>query len=105
MIRRPPRSTLFPYTTLFRSEEDSAKLAAQRRQNHPQQQPVVDQRRDNPPPQPTTEQVSLNVKSPSTPEPAAAAPASEENAAANEELTLTKIYRVGPNDVLDIRIN
>jgi len=86
-------------------EEDSAKLAAQRRQNHPQQQPVVDQRRDNPPPQPATEQVSLNVKSPSTPEPAAAAPASEENAAANEELSLTKIYRVGPNDVLDIRIN
>src|SRR3712207_7646798 len=24
MIRRPPRSTLFPYTTLFRSEEDVA---------------------------------------------------------------------------------
>src|SRR2546421_4378328 len=24
MIRRPPRSTLFPYTTLFRSENDSA---------------------------------------------------------------------------------
>src|SRR2546430_12449140 len=23
MIRRPPRSTLFPYTTLFRSEQDS----------------------------------------------------------------------------------
>src|SRR5258708_29214824 len=23
MIRRPPRSTLFPYTTLFRSETDS----------------------------------------------------------------------------------
>src|SRR3712207_7368048 len=23
MIRRPPRSTLFPYTTLFRSEADS----------------------------------------------------------------------------------
>src|SRR3989442_9601924 len=23
MIRRPPRSTLFPYTTLFRSPEDS----------------------------------------------------------------------------------
>src|SRR3712207_8925500 len=22
MIRRPPRSTLFPYTTLFRSEDD-----------------------------------------------------------------------------------
>src|SRR5258708_11272468 len=27
MIRRPPRSTLFPYTTLFRSETDA--LAAQ----------------------------------------------------------------------------
>src|SRR2546422_7926566 len=25
MIRRPPRSTLFPYTTLFRSAVDSAK--------------------------------------------------------------------------------
>src|SRR2546426_7177773 len=24
MIRRPPRSTLFPYTTLFRSEESEA---------------------------------------------------------------------------------
>src|SRR2546430_7759820 len=32
MIRRPPRSTLFPYTTLFRSENDpaeSAQVAAQ----------------------------------------------------------------------------
>src|SRR5690348_18211156 len=26
MIRRPPRSTLFPYTTLFRSREDVAEL-------------------------------------------------------------------------------
>src|SRR5438132_4789171 len=26
MIRRPPRSTLFPYTTLFRSSRSSAKL-------------------------------------------------------------------------------
>src|SRR2546422_11320436 len=25
MIRRPPRSTLFPYTTLFRSEPDAAR--------------------------------------------------------------------------------
>src|SRR3712207_7407935 len=24
MIRRPPRSTLFPYTTLFRSKDDAA---------------------------------------------------------------------------------
>src|SRR3712207_7382493 len=28
MIRRPPRSTLFPYTTLFRSPEEVAALAA-----------------------------------------------------------------------------
>src|SRR3989449_1336556 len=27
MIRRPPRSTLFPYTTLFRSISDQATLA------------------------------------------------------------------------------
>src|SRR2546429_2150018 len=26
MIRRPPRSTLFPYTTLFRSEIDEAEV-------------------------------------------------------------------------------
>src|SRR3712207_7199008 len=26
MIRRPPRSTLFPYTTLFRSEDDVVHL-------------------------------------------------------------------------------
>src|SRR3712207_7196552 len=33
MIRRPPRSTLFPYTTLFRSVlEDHAELPAQRLQ-------------------------------------------------------------------------
>src|SRR5258708_11491310 len=38
MIRRPPRSTLFPYTTLFRSEEEvmaprmhRSRLLAQRR--------------------------------------------------------------------------
>src|SRR3712207_7951953 len=28
MIRRPPRSTLFPYTTLFRSDVDLLALAA-----------------------------------------------------------------------------
>src|SRR5437879_12714567 len=30
MIRRPPRSTLFPYTTLFRSHEDRIRLAGDR---------------------------------------------------------------------------
>src|SRR3712207_8885670 len=29
MIRRPPRSTLFPYTTLFRSHHRAGDLAAQ----------------------------------------------------------------------------
>src|SRR2546422_7940361 len=28
MIRRPPRSTLFPYTTLFRSQVDGRKVKA-----------------------------------------------------------------------------
>src|SRR2546422_4758151 len=28
MIRRPPRSTLFPYTTLFRSQETFERLVA-----------------------------------------------------------------------------
>ncbi len=86
-------------------EEDSAKLAAERRKN-PRPQPVAEQRRQDPPQQPVTAQVSLSVKAPSTAA-AAPAPAPEENAAAaaNEEATLTKIYRVGPSDVLDIRIN
>src|SRR2546426_3828916 len=30
MIRRPPRSTLFPYTTLFRSQRDDQALEARR---------------------------------------------------------------------------
>src|SRR2546430_3828048 len=30
MIRRPPRSTLFPYTTLFRSTDDSTRRRAVR---------------------------------------------------------------------------
>src|SRR3712207_8216965 len=32
MIRRPPRSTLFPYTTLFRSEEWVGLLRGRKRQ-------------------------------------------------------------------------
>src|SRR2546430_12458096 len=36
MIRRPPRSTLFPYTTLFRSQERVDTMAAKRlRPVHP----------------------------------------------------------------------
>src|SRR5437868_8943326 len=29
ILRRPPRSTLFPYTTLFRSEEDAVPAVGQ----------------------------------------------------------------------------
>src|SRR3712207_6867669 len=32
MIRRPPRSTLFPYTTLFRSEEPRPSLGVEPQQ-------------------------------------------------------------------------
>src|SRR5256885_11494874 len=38
MIRRPPRSTLFPYTTLFRSDDDGL---AQRTREVLAQHPVV----------------------------------------------------------------
>src|SRR3712207_8074912 len=31
MIRRPPRSTLFPYTTLFRSPEQALRIVEKRR--------------------------------------------------------------------------
>src|SRR3712207_7413735 len=34
MIRRPPRSTLFPYTTLFRSEAPSGVLVLQQKSKH-----------------------------------------------------------------------
>src|SRR2546429_5160538 len=36
MIRRPPRSTLFPYTTLFRSQLSVAEHPGRRRQRHAQ---------------------------------------------------------------------
>jgi protein involved in polysaccharide export with SLBB domain len=101
-------------------EQDNAKLTAQRQKNAPKPQPIA-------------EQVSISVKVPPAPDKAvvpektvekapdktpekepektaetvpekAVESSTEDNAAANE-LALTKIYRVGPNDVLDIRIN
>src|SRR5256885_15991306 len=39
MIRRPPRSTLFPYTTLFRSEDDAAVDHAGRLEEQPRRRP------------------------------------------------------------------
>src|SRR5256886_12400936 len=35
MIRRPPRSTLFPYTTLFRSEKPKAKEEEEKKEEKP----------------------------------------------------------------------
>jgi len=95
-------------------EEDNAKLTAQRQKAGPKPQPVA-------------EQVSISVKIPATsekpldkalekkpekvsekvadqPNEPAVETSDEVNAAA-KELALTRIYRVGPNDVLDIRIN
>ena len=69
-----------------------------------------------PPPQPIAEQISLNAKpvapsvaattqsDTSTNEITEASETTNTNAAA-KELGLTKIYRVGPGDVLDVRIN
>src|SRR5690349_23249669 len=34
MLRRPPRSTLFPYTTLFRSQDDLAVAQHHSRRHH-----------------------------------------------------------------------
>src|SRR2546427_5400563 len=43
MIRRPPRSTLFPYTTLFRSElAERAKVAARQLLRRDRRQLVLD---------------------------------------------------------------
>src|SRR2546429_3834309 len=36
MIRRPPRSTLFPYTTLFRSRSNNDRIDRARRERHGQ---------------------------------------------------------------------
>src|SRR5947208_9960613 len=59
MIRRPPRSTLFPYTTLFRSarplRRPARRTAAARRQNW---------RRDPPPAAPRSEEHTSELQSP-----------------------------------------
>ena len=104
-------------------EEDNAKLNAERKQrpqrtvepvkqsaNHivsePASEPIsqpLSQSTAQPVNQPISQPVSISVKAPPASEPTEET-AEEENAAA-KELALTKIYRVGPGDVLDIRIN
>src|SRR5215217_7512150 len=63
----------------------------------------VEERRETTPP-PVAQHVSMNVKAPPTPE-KAEEPSDDGNAAAANEIALTKLYRVGPGDVLDIRVN
>src|SRR3712207_7278058 len=52
MIRRPPRSTLFPYTTLFRSLPGRAVAAGQAALLDDPEQPVAVVRRQAPPLEP-----------------------------------------------------
>jgi polysaccharide biosynthesis/export protein len=89
-------------------EEDNTRLTAQRQKAAPKPQPVA-------------ERVSVTAKLPpapieKTPEKApektpeevseqAVEPSDDDGNAAANELSLTKVYRVGPNDVLDIRIS
>src|SRR5215204_5628490 len=40
MIRRPPRSTLFPYTTLFRTQDPALPAVAYRRPDQPPRPPA-----------------------------------------------------------------
>ena len=110
-------------------EEDNARLVAQRPKVVPKPVPKTDPKPEAEVSKPETQvprletqvskpetqvskpeaqQVSINLKAPpsASPEPQPAAePSDDVNAAAANELALTKIYRVGPNDVLDIRIN
>ena len=96
-------------------EQDNARLTAQRQRSAPKPQPVAEQvamTAKNPPPAParTPDKAAEKVaeKAPEKPPEKVSEQAvdtsDDVNAAANE-LPLTKIYRVGPNDVLDIRIN
>src|SRR2546425_6274696 len=48
MIRRPPRSTLFPYTTLFRSRQAGRVHAQRARADRPDVQPGGDPQRLRP---------------------------------------------------------
>jgi polysaccharide export outer membrane protein len=96
-------------------EQDSAKISAERRsakispeRRRTTTEPVaqkVAQQASPPTSEPTPEQVSVTAKVPPPTEKTDEPPDDENAAAEKEETALTKIYRVGPGDVLDIRIN
>ena len=86
-------------------------LALARTMAHQGPQPLNTPRVQAPPPKAESTQVSMSVKQPApattpakTESPANNEEASKGNSASND-VTLTKIYRIGPGDVLDIRIN
>src|SRR5277367_5896964 len=74
MIRRPPRSTLFPYTTLFRSTLPPARPARQYSPPHSPRRPNTRSAPQNPPPAPP-----LPAKA-ATPSPTNTGPASNRQA-------------------------
>lgn len=84
-----------------RDQEASDLLSLARTMAHGGSQPVA--RRQEPAPQSEGVQVSMTVKPPPTKTETSTEP-NEANAADNE-IPLTKIYRIGPSDVLDVRIN
>src|SRR5436189_3393979 len=66
MIRRPPRSTLFPYTTLFRSGLPRRRHCGRRRPQRPlwQVRPVRDRARAPLPDGPRSEEHTSELQSP-----------------------------------------
>lgn len=83
-------------------EQDSAKLRAQREKTSAKTQPAAEQVSRNAGVPPAPEKPV--EKTPETVSDIAAGTSDDGNVAASES-ELTKIYRVGPNDVLDIRVN
>src|SRR2546422_5926123 len=59
MIRRPPRSTLFPYTTLFRSTETTLSLSATNRVRRRRGTRAADDRSDQASKIAATTQISI----------------------------------------------
>src|SRR2546430_10401627 len=58
MIRRPPRSTLFPYTTLFRSASDHELLDRGPAQERPERVRKARHHRSTPPPDSPTDRLA-----------------------------------------------
>jgi protein involved in polysaccharide export with SLBB domain len=105
-------------------EQDNAKLTAQRQKTAPRPRAVADQvsisakvtpapdktvakapdKAPDKTPEKEPEKIAEKVAE-TVPEKAVETSVEVDDAAATNEVALTKIYRVGPNDVLDIRIN